>query len=282
MVKFLFIILTFMPRIVITPISQILGFIFYILKLKTKVIKKNWSYIFSKEITEPEIRKIYIHTIRIFIETLFLFTHNNKKVLSFFNHSNNEKIIEENVYDNSVFITMHYANWEVIGCYLAVKYCPFYPIYKKISNKYFENLMLEIRNKFNMYPIESRQIIKKMKKEPDKLYAFIIDQNLRQGRYYNFLGRKTLITDVPVKLSLKTNKKLIIGYPIRDKKGSFTINSKIIETKNLENTQENIDNIMNEICEYFSQAIQKDPFQWFGWLHKFWKTTPENENGGIY
>ena len=281
-VKILFLVLTIMPRAAITPISILLGQLFYSLKLKKKVIKRNWLFIFNKEITNKELKKIYTNTTRNFVETLYLFTSDSKKVLNFVNYTETEKAVRDNVNDNAVFITMHYANWEVVGCYLAIKYTAFYPIYKKISNPYFEKLMLDVRKKFNMFPIESKKIVKMMRREPEKLYAFIIDQNLRQGNYYKFLDKDTLITDVPVKLSLKTGKNIIYGYPIRDKKGNFTINSKLIKTEGIESSQENIDKIMNEICEHFSQAIKNDPFQWFGWLHKFWKTTPDNVKGGIY
>ncbi len=280
--KVLFVIIKFMPRMAITPLSKIIGFLFYITKFRAKVIKKNWEYIFDKEITKDELKKIFVHTSRIFIETLYFFTSNPNKVLDFFRYKETEKPLKDVVHEDSVFITMHYANWEVVGCYLGCNYRPFYPIYKKLANKYFENLMLEVRNKFYMFPIESKKIVKAMKKDPDKLYAFIIDQNLRQGNYYNFLGKDTLITDVPIKLSLKSQKKIIYGYPVRDENGNFYIESQVIETKDLENTQENIDKIMNEICQFFSAQIKKDPIQWYGWLHKFWKSTPENENGGIY
>lgn len=274
--------ISFLPRPLLKYFASFLATIVHIIGFRKNVVKKNWFHVYENEITPPLLKKIYFHTAYTFIETLWLYSRNKNEVLSLVEKENFDEnsSIANFQNENPVFITAHISNWELTGLYLASKYNGFYPAYKKASNPYSEKFLFSVREKFGMFPVLSKLIIKKMAREPDKTYAFLIDQYLGQGIFVNFLNKSSLITDVPVKMAVKLKKPIYFGAGIRDNNFKYIVRYKKLTYNEYMN--KTVKEIVEEINVFLSDIIFESPHLWFGWFHKFWKKTSENSKGGIY
>ena len=174
-----------------------------------------------------------------------------------------------------VAITSHYCNWEWFLATCSFQFIsPPDGVYLRVSNPFFENLMLKIRSRFGAYMIEKKYILNEAykRKHMTRVIALVSDQAPRGERSMNwvrFLNQDTPFINGPERISKILQLPVIYGKMKRVKRGFYEIEFAEIET-NPEQSPENF--ITEKFASILEETILEYPPNWL-WSHNRWKET---------
>ena len=205
-----------------------------------------------------------------FIEYIFLKKYRNEKNhVSIFGNKNLLIPIEEN--KPVIFISGHFANFELMSMEITKKNINLATIYRPLNNFFLNPLMEYLRKKY----ICKNQIKKGISGVRDAIeyikkgysVALMIDQRVSEGENIFLFGKPALTTTLPAQLSIKYNLKIIPVSIERKMNEKFEIIfDKEINPQNFKNKLE-LSQKLNNILE---NMIKKNPNQWI-WTHDRWK-----------
>ena len=238
-----------------------------------KIIKKNLNIFFNKisHLNEKKITgnmwKNYGMT---FIEYIYL---------DYFRKQNSHITIQENINLSQItkekkpviFISGHFANFELMSMEITKKNIPLASIYRPLNNIFLNPFMEYLRRKY----ISKNQIkkgINGVRKSIEYLkkgysIALMIDQRVSEGEKVNFFDKAALTTTLPAQISLKFNVDIIPVYIERDEHNHFTIEFQNRINPNDFNDKLKLTKKLNEVLE---KMIVRNPNQWI-WTHNRWK-----------
>ena len=211
-----------------------------------KIFSKNVEDINEKKISR-EMWKNYGMT---FIEYIFLYHF--KKSKHHVEIIGEENLIEIKQNDPVIFVSGHFANFELMSMEITKKNIPLATIFRPLNNFFLNPFMEYLRKKY----VCKNQIKKGINGVRDTInyikkkysIALMIDQRVSEGERIDFFGRPALTTTLPAQLSIRHNMKIIPVY--------------IERIEGLKITKE-----LNKILE---KMIIKNPNQWI-WSHDRWK-----------
>tara|TARA_A100001015_G_scaffold270689_1_gene323480 strand:+ start:841 stop:1698 length:858 start_codon:yes stop_codon:yes gene_type:complete len=258
-----------LSRVIFANLFSIIGPIF-----KSKKIIKNNLEIFSPYSSNIDTKKISKNMWRnygmTFIEYIFLkqLRKNNTHI-----SIKGENILNEIIKNKKsvIFISGHFANFELMSMEMAKKNLKLATIYRPLNNFFLNPFMEYLRKKY----ICSNQIKKGINGvrnaieyiKRDFSIALMIDQRVSEGEKINFFGKSALTTTLPAQLSIKYNLNIIPVYIERIKNNRFFIEFQDpINNKNYKDKIELSDKL-NKVLE---KMIIKNPNQWI-WTHNRWK-----------
>ena len=205
-----------------------------------------------------------------FIEYIFLKKYRNEKNhVAIFGNRNLLIPIEEN--KPVIFISGHFANFELMSMEITKKNINLATIYRPLNNFFLNPLMEYLRKKY----ICKNQIKKGISGVRDAIeyikkgysVALMIDQRVSEGENIFLFGKPALTTTLPAQLAIKYNLKIIPVSIERKMNEKFEIVfDKEINPQNFRNKIE-LSQKLNEILE---NMIKKNPHQWI-WTHDRWK-----------
>ena len=254
--------------------------IYYVVGYRKKVARRNIEKSFPEK-SNKELRKIERRFFRyfcdLFIETFYEIHMSEKEVLRRIDFGNIEPILEQLSKGKSVLaMTSHYGNWEW-GSALSLllpRESPLYGIYKKLNNKKFDQLMIDLRSIFKGKTIETHNLFRtmvKMRKEGEiGVFGMISDQSPWVGNVNHFL--RLLHQDTPVldgteQLAKKFDYPVVYIHIDRVKRGYYKCECIPIALEPKLTTELEITKKYFEILE---QKIQAAPEFWL-WTHNRWK-----------
>ena len=267
----------FVGRIFGLKISRIIySYLFSIIgpKFKSKKIIKNNLKIFSNTTSilnhEEIIKKMWMNYGMTFIEYIFL---------DRFRKSNSHIFIKKTDYisnlitkkENAIFISGHFANFELMSMEITKKNIPLATIYRPLNNFFLNPLMEYLRKKY----VCKNQIKKGINGVRDAIefiknkhsIALMIDQRVSEGEKIDFFEKPALTTTLPAQLSIKYNLKIIPVYIERDKNNNFNMEfQKEIDPANFKNKIE----LTRKLNTSMEKMIKRNPTQWI-WSHNRWK-----------
>ena len=177
----------------------------------------------------------------------------------------------------TVFISGHFANFELMAMELDRKHLNIAAIYRPLNNIFLNPLMEYWRKKYickNQIPKKipgkkgdgTRELLKAVQKKTN--IAVMVDQSITQGKKVNFFGEPAFTTSIPSQLVLKYNYQIVPISILRENKYSFVMNvhNSIIIDKKID-TELSIGEKINKEIE---KMILKNPGQWI-WTHNRWK-----------
>ena len=175
-----------LPFWLLYGVSDFFYFILYtLLKYRVKVVRKNLHTAFPFK-TEAELRtierKFYHHFCDTFLEMLKTINFSNKEMQKRMTYSNKE-ILKKFEEKKQSFIIMcgHYNSYEWLLSLASQIPHKSYALYTPISNKYFDNFIQKIRQKFNSFLIsryKATEIIHKQQKNNELCaYGLASDQS---------------------------------------------------------------------------------------------------------
>ena len=170
-----------------------------------------------------------------------------------------------------VFISGHFANFELMALHLEKSGIPLSTIYRPLNNIFLNKIMERIRNKY----ICEKQIKKgiggmkkliKLKKD-NYSTALMIDQRVSEGIKSNFFNKEAFTTTIPSQLVKKFKIPVVPIFIER----IDNINFKIIIKEPISFTEEDsIKKITDELNIILEKMILQKPGQWI-WSHNRWK-----------
>jgi len=209
-----------------------------------------------------------------FVEYLFLknFRNNNDHIII-----KGENIIKRIVEEKKpvIFISGHFANFELMSMELTKKNLKLATIYRPLNN-FFINPIMEYFRRTYVCKNQIKKGITGVKETVEYIkknysIALMIDQRVSEGKRLPFFENMALTTTLPAQLALKYNLDIVPVYIARKKNNKFEMEVyepiKIFSNKESETKKLDITLQLNKILE---QMIVKDPSQWI-WTHNRWK-----------
>ncbi len=252
--------------------------IFYIVKYRKNVVLENLHNSFPEK-TNEEInfiaKRFYRHFCDLLVEIIKLLNISKEDLIKRMKLKNPELYAE--TYKNNKHMLMmigHYCNWEwglAIGLQMQHK---FVSIYKPLSNKYFDKLMIKLRCQFNalVVPMKmaSRLFLNNIRENILTELNIIADQTPHIGEIHywtTFLNQRTPVFEGVEKLAIKTKQPVFFARVSKVKRGYYEVFiEKLCDDASLYKT--------HEITEMHVKALEKiiiEAPQYWLWTHRRWK-----------
>lgn len=248
--------------------------LFVVFGYRKKVVYQNLKNSFPNKSTaeiHANAKDFYKHFCEVFLESVKLLTISSnqiKKRYSFKNKDLLEKFFKQK--KSVIIYAAHMGNWEwMTSLQLQTKF-QMYSFYQKQSNRYFNDFMIHVRERFGNICVESQsgfKIMLKNAKQKDLTITYVVgDQSPMSNstmHWTNFLNQDTAFLVGADRMAKKCNQQLIYPHVTQEKKGYYQIEFKVIAMDS------NIEPV--EIYANFLQKnIKEQPELWL-WSHRRWK-----------
>lgn len=274
-------IISWFPMRVLYVISDLLYLLVYhIARYRRKVVRRNLINSFPdytiKQIKKTE-KKFYHFFCDLLMEIVRQLHISEKEMKQRITFENLDLMFQHAKSGKSVMLmTGHYCNWEwgATFCLYAPSNFPTRPVYQKLRNKHFEDLMLNLRSRFGSLWIEKDKLIRKiveMKTTGEMgVFGMVSDQSPRVSsiRYrMKFLNQDTPVFLGTEQLSKKYDCPVYYLDIKRVKRGYY--HADIIPIA-LNPTETGEYEITNKFMFMLEKRIREQPEFWL-WSHNRWK-----------
>ena len=258
--------------------------LYYVLGYRKKVVRSNLKLAFpdkdADELREIE-KRSYRHFVDVFFEMIKSFTISEKEISKRLSITNPELLDPYYEKGQSVIFTSgHYANWEWVS-FIVEKSLNYHMsvVYKKLKNKYFDNLMKKTRNKFGVRFVEKRnfypEILKNKKEGVIQAYGFLSDQSpkLKTAKYWDtFLNVEVPVEIGPETIARKMNYPVFYFQTEQVKRGVYKSTFLLLEE---EPKKSETHSITKRYLKALEDQIRKKP-EFYFWTHKRFKHMRKN------
>ena len=241
---------------------------------KSQKIINNNLVIFNRKISSLRSKNIindmWSNYGKTFIEYIFL--NNFKKKNSHITIKGEEKLIQLTKENKSViFISGHFANFELMAMEITKKNIPLATIYRPLNNFFLNPFMEYLRKKY-ICPNQIKKGINGVRETIEYIrknysVALMIDQRVSEGERISFFKESALTSTLPAQLSMKYDIDIVPVYIERTEDNKFKIEFlEKINPKDFTNKKD-LTEKLNKVLE---EMISRNPGQWI-WTHDRWK-----------
>ncbi|CAM2918897.1 KDO2-lipid IV(A) lauroyltransferase [Flavobacterium succinicans] len=220
-------------------------------------------------------KKFFRHMCDMFLEMIKTLSISHKEMDKRFKITNIELVKKfENKGKSTILMTSHYASWEWLMT--LNNQTKFYGVgvYKKIANKYFDQLVRDIRSRFNAELVETTKAIPLMRdnEKTGKLfmYGLVSDQSPKLDRafhWHKFMGIEVPVHTGAEMLAKRYDFNVLFVDVKKVKRGYYEAT--------FVNISEDPTSIPNfEMTERYLKLVEKqilDTPEYYLWTHKRWK-----------
>ncbi len=220
-------------------------------------------------------KKFYKHFADLFVEMIKAFNMSKSVMQKHFKFNNVEvlnEILKKN--QNVIVVGGHYANWEWVFSLAMITDAPPVATYLKISNPYFEKMMLKNRARFGGKLIETKNLRKVLvdlqEKKEQYVLGLLADQSpqLHRTKYWRtFFGHGVPVFVGPEELAKKYNTAYVFIDISKIKRGYYQVDFEVL-TKT-PNDFENYE-LTDMLIDKLEKQIAKQP-EYYLWTHRRFK-----------
>ncbi|WP_400260957.1 lysophospholipid acyltransferase family protein [Sphingobacterium sp. SG20118] len=166
----------------------------------------------------------------------------------------------------------HCGNWEMLNLLPHKVHYDVYAVYKPLSSRVVNSLMVQLRSRFGMKLIRDQAVTRYILSNISSpaLYLFIADQypKIKDEAYrFTLLNQETYFFSGMEKLARTSDAAVIYLHITQLAKGNYKvscvpINAKAASTK--------VGEITQKYVELLTENIKEEPYGWL-WTHKRWK-----------
>lgn len=278
---------TVLPLRVLYIFSYPLFFLLYRFPgYRRKVVRENLTNSFPdrdiKWIKGVE-KRFYRHLADLFVESIKSFNISPEEIKERYRVVNPElpdRLFAEG--RDIIAVAGHYNNWEWYSSIaLQIKHLPV-AIYKPLSNKRFDTLLLKMRSRYGalLTPMSMvfRELLTMRRKGIRSLTLFVADQTPPKAdiRYRtNFLNQDTPVFLGVEKTAVKLDMVVLFMHVRKVKRGYYEVEFRELIT-NPSQTKEH--EITEAHVRCLESIIEETPEFWI-WSHRRWKYKREEQNG---
>jgi KDO2-lipid IV(A) lauroyltransferase len=251
--------------------------VYRIIGYRKKTVRENLALALP-HLTEKErlvIEKKYKHLCDMFLEMIKTMTISVKEIEKRFVLKNVDYYLEMEKQGKSIALMCgHYASYEwSISINSRITFEGF-AIYKRINNKYFDDLVKKIRSRFKAYLITTKETVPTIEANNEKgvkgLYGFASDQSpqVKQKTYWsNFMGIEVPVYTGAEMLAKKFDMNVMFMKIKKVKRGFYEMEFELLtdDAKSIPNYQ-----ITETFLRKVEQQILEAP-EFYLWTHKRWK-----------
>lgn len=270
--------LSLLPLPILYGFSSGLFYItYYLFPYRKKVVLENLKFAFpdlSQNDRNAIAKKFFRHFIDLLIETIKVFSISEdefKQRVKVANPDFAKPFEEKN--QSIIIMAGHTANWE----WLALQFHQMgdwkgMGIYKQLSNKYFDKLMVESRGRFGIELCSTKNVSNYFETHHNEriAYGFLADQNPRDKNnayWIDFFGVKVPWAMGAEKYARQYNMPVLYGDSIKISRGYYKLEYSLITNNPSELAEGEITKLFVKKLE---ESILKDKPSWL-WTHKRWK-----------
>tara|TARA_B110001469_G_scaffold127560_1_gene148988 strand:+ start:1665 stop:2522 length:858 start_codon:yes stop_codon:yes gene_type:complete len=270
------------PFVLLYMFSNFLAFLLQkVFKYRLKVVQENLKKAFP-ELQQSERTLIenqfYLNFSDILLENLKLYSISKdslQKRIKLLNPEVFNKLALEN--KGAILIGAHYNNWEWMALALG-SYCKqdLFSVYKPLSNKNIDSLMLKARSRFGAEIVPMKQFPKTILKNKNRatINLMLSDQSPHKSKldyFCEFLNQDTPVYLGAEKLMNAANLELLFVEVHRVKRGYYEM--KIVPLANVCNEQQGLTTELH--LAHLEKMIIDEPSNWL-WSHRRWKHSRRN------
>jgi Kdo2-lipid IVA lauroyltransferase/acyltransferase len=266
--------------------SGLYGLVFYILRYRKKIVLANLRQAFPEKTEAERIRiakKFYKNFIDSFVETIKLFSTGKKMI---------QKRLESNyeVYDylhqkgkSFQMHACHQFNWEWINHHMSM-HIPqtVLGVYMPISNKAFEKIFLDLRQRYNTTMIPATDMKNSFLSWRGKEHVLVLVADQNPGHpansyWFDFLGKTAPFIKGPERYAREKGCAVVFSKSVKVKRGYYRLEHELIteDASQLTETE-----LTRRFVHFVSDLIHKQPENWL-WSHRRWKFDWKAEYGAI-
>lgn len=265
-----------------------IGTLGYLLSKRYRTVAyQNLDFAFDGKLSEKEKKEITKYA---FKNLLFNFLHAME-----FRHMSKEELKEKVSFENLevvekvhadgraiVYITPHYASWELSAMGVGAFVEPVIVVYKRLKNKEYQDWINESREAFGNIAMEKTNVVKSLVRNLKKGVAcgILIDTNIspKEGLMVEFMGKSIRQTSTPSYLARKFNAAIIPVTTRTDDEEHYTIIfGDEIKIERTDDEKADIQKATQLQADWLTNLIKNEPKFWF-WIHRRWK----NDHPEIY
>lgn len=272
-----------LPMRMLYVISDFLyPFVYYIIRYRRRVVYENLRNSFPEK-SDKEIqqiaKKFYRYFCDILVETVKLFHIKPEELIRRLKFKDTSLILEEYEKKKHILAVLgHYGNWEWgLSLGMQIPY-NFVGIYKPLTNKYFDELMIRLRTQFGSEAVPMKQTPRALATYIQQgrltILNFIADQSPHSNEiqyWTNFLNQDTPVFLGIEKFAVKTHQPVYFFNINRVKRGYYEV-----EVKKLCDDADTL--ATHELTEMhvrlLEENIRRSPETWL-WSHRRWKNKRE-------
>ncbi len=272
--------ISILPFPLFYAVSDVVFFIVYkIAGYRRKTVTENLKMVFPDK-SKNEIagirRKFYKHMCDMFLEMIKSISISEKELKKRYTFTNLDYLRKLEAKDKSIIIMCgHYASYEwMFALQLHDLKFESYGIYKRISNKYFDKLIRNIRERFDAHLISTYEATEKIRynEETGVLgnYAMIADQSpkIRRAKHWiHFMGIRVPVFEGSDRLARNLDMSVVYLHVEKIKRGYYRAKFVPI-TENA--IQEPKYFITEKFISLLEEQIKAKP-EYYLWTHKRWK-----------
>ncbi|PKH67962.1 lipid A biosynthesis acyltransferase [Flavobacterium sp. ALD4] len=252
--------------------------VYYIFGYRKKVVRANLAlalpHLSDKERLVIE-KKSYHHLCDMFMEMIKTMTISSEEMNRRFIITNIELLKEYEHKEKSIMLlASHYASWEWL---LALNQKVSYQgvgVYKKLSNKYFDKLIRDIRSKYNTELVTTSKTIpyiaRNQKEHILSVYGLASDQSPKAGRIFHwkpFMGIEVPAHTGPEMLAKRYDLNVIFAKVKKVRRGYYE--ATLVPISDDPRSVPDF-GITDAFIQEVEKQIREAPEYYF-WTHKRWK-----------
>lgn len=253
--------------------------VYHLVRYRRRTVTANLKLVFPEKPSEEIglIRKrFYRHMVDMFLEMIKSISISNEELKKRFIFTNPEELQRIRAMDKSVLLACgHYASYEWMNALeLYGIDLKGYGIYKKIKNRYFDQLVKDIRGKYNTVLIPTSKATKTITHNQESkirgIYALIADQSPKLHRskaWAKFMGIEVPVFTGTETLAKNLDMAVVYLHVEKVKRGFY---SATFETISSEPAKEPDFEITRRYFTLLEEQIRKAP-EYYLWTHKRWK-----------
>lgn len=262
--------------------------LFRVIGYRKKVVLSNLRQSFPNK-SEQEIRQMaaafYLNFADVIVEIVKQMSISAEELKKRVRHKNPE-VLEEMVAHGGggIAIFAHYANWEWLGAGMGLQ-LPFETVgvYKVLSSKVFDRLMLHIRTRLGNQMITMEQTYREslVRLKKPCYIAFLGDQapNPQPKLYFSkLLGQAAAVQLGIATICLKINVPLYYFDIRRLRRGYYEVELRKVPHEDLlPFSKENVQKLTDRHVAMLESIILESPENWL-WSHRRWKRKPQADS----
>ncbi len=252
--------------------------IYYIIGYRKKTVRYNLALAFPNLSTKERLvieKKSYHHLCDMFLEMIKTMSISPEEMNKRFVITNLEVVKEfEKKGKSTVLLASHYASWEWLLSLNEKTSFKGIGVYKKITNKYFDKLIRDIRSKYKAELVETKRAIPLMTENQEKgilcMYGLASDQSPKLNRAFHW--DKFMGVEVPVhtgaEMLAKRYDLTVLFVKVKKIKRGFYEATFVPITDDARSIPD------FEITNIFLREVEKQIFEapeYYFWTHKRWK-----------
>ena len=258
---------------------------YYVARYRRKIVDKNIRNAFPNwtEAQHKDLRKRFYHQFAdLIVETIYGYTASDAEMRGHMQLVDEDKLVQAcHQYGGAITTLAHLGTWEWVsdfGRRYAVEGIQECNVYRRLKNRYFDQLMLDIRNQRGGECVEKdlllRRLIQLRQSDLKPMYGMLSDQkpSPRNAHVWTttFLNQDTAFLCGAEVLSKKFGYPLFYAYITSTKRGYYT--AKFIPMQS--------DNMTEEYARLLERNILEQPHLWL-WSHNRWKYNPHSNASAI-